>query len=78
MSGKDTTTAFGIGFLVGAAIGLSVGFLYAPRAGEETRAILREKAGEVKEKASGVVEKVRETAAEARQKAQERLGGAAE
>lgn len=69
MSDKDTLTGFGIGFLAGAVIGLAVGFLYAPRSGEETREL-------IKEKASDVIEKVRETAAEAKRRAQEKLGRA--
>ena len=40
MSDKDTASGLGIGLIVGAAIGLAVGFLYAPHAGEETRALI--------------------------------------
>ena len=58
---------------MGVAIGLAVGFLYAPRPGVETRERLKEKVAEVKEKASEVAEKVKETAAEAKQKAEEKL-----
>jgi gas vesicle protein len=78
MSDKDTGTGFAIGFIVGAAIGLAIGFLYAPRPGVETRELLKEKAGEVKEKAAGVVKKVKETAAEAKQRAQAKLKEATE
>ena len=53
MDSKDTGTGLGIGFIVGVAVGLAVGFLYAPRPGVETRERLKEKAAEMKEKASG-------------------------
>jgi gas vesicle protein len=76
MADKDTGTGFTIGFIVGAAMGLAIGFLYAPRPGEETRHMLREKTEQVKgkteemkEKATEVVEKVKETTAEAGKKA---------
>lgn len=71
---RDTAGSFTIGFLVGAAIGVAIGFLYAPRPGKETRAFIMEKAEEVKEKAIEVAEKAKEAAAEAREKVQERLG----
>lgn len=78
MSDKDTLSGFGLGLIVGAAIGLAIGFLYAPRPGEETREILREKAGVAKEKAADVIEKVKKTATEARMAAQEKLKGTSE
>ena len=74
MSDKDTGSSFAIGFIIGAVVGVAVGFLYAPKAGKETRALLKEKAGEVKEKASEVTEKVKETAVEAGKKVREKFG----
>jgi len=71
---KDTAMSFAIGFLVGAAIGVTVGFLYAPRPGKETRAMIKQKAEEVKEKVGEVAEKAKEAATEARAKVQEKLG----
>jgi gas vesicle protein len=59
---------FALGFLLGAVAGIAIGFLYAPKPGKETRAMLREKAGEVTEKA-------REMAVEAGKKVRERVGG---
>jgi gas vesicle protein len=44
---------FGVGLLVGAAIGGAVALLYAPKKGEETRQI-------IKDKAAGTVETVKE------------------
>ena len=56
------TVVKGIGFIVGAAIGLAIGFLYAPQPGEQTRALIREKAGKTKEKAEDIIEEARERA----------------
>ena len=74
MSDKDTGSNFAIGFLIGAVVGVAIGFLYAPKAGKETRALLREKAEEVKEKAGEVTEKAKEAAAVAKRRVGERLG----
>ncbi len=54
MGEKDSGNSFIIGFILGAIAGVAVGFLYAPKAGKETRALLKEKAGELKERASEV------------------------
>jgi gas vesicle protein len=62
---KDAGMSFTAGLLVGAIIGVAVGFLYAPRTGEETREMLREKAELMKERAGEVAEKVKQTATEA-------------
>ena len=74
MSDRDTGSSFAIGFIIGAVVGAAVGFLYAPKAGKETRALLMEKAGEVRERASEVTEKAKEAAAEARRRVGEKLG----
>jgi len=74
MSDKDTGSSFAIGFIIGAIAGVAIGFLYAPKAGKETRALLKEKAEEVKEKASEVTEKAKEVADEARKRVGEKLG----
>ena len=73
MSDKDTGSSFAIGFLIGAVVGVAVGFLYAPKAGKETRAMLKQKAGEVKEKASEVTARVTESALEAGKKVRSKL-----
>ena len=62
MSDNDTTSGLVIVFIVGAAIGLALGFLYAPHTGEETRALIREKAERTKEKAEDIIEEARERA----------------
>jgi len=43
----------GIGVLVGAAVGVAIGLLYAPKSGKETRHLIKDKAG-------GIVETVRD------------------
>jgi gas vesicle protein len=63
MSDKDTGS-FAIGFLIGAIAGVAIGFLYAPKSGRETRALLKEKAEDFREKAEEVAEKAMETATE--------------
>ncbi len=78
MTDKDKGTGFAIRFIVGTAIGLAIGFLYAPRPGEETRQLLKEKAEKVKEKAAEVTEKVKETTAETKKKAQEKMAAVKE
>jgi gas vesicle protein len=52
----------GVGLVLGAAIGLALGILYAPKSGAETRYILKEQAQEAKEKAGEVIEMVKEKA----------------
>ncbi|MBS1858971.1 MAG: YtxH domain-containing protein [Acidobacteria bacterium] len=58
-------------FLLGLGVGVAIGMLFAPKSGEETRKIIKEKAGEsgefikqrgaeIKDTASGWVEKGKE------------------
>ncbi len=70
---KDTATGIGLGLAIGAVVGLAIGMLYAPRPGEETREILREKAGEYKHKAAEAISHGREKAAEVMHKGEEAL-----
>ena len=74
MSDRDMGSSFAIGFIIGAIAGVAVGFLYAPKAGKETRALLKEKAEEVKVKAEEVTEKAKEAAVEAKKRVGEKLG----
>lgn len=68
---SDRFAGLGIGLLAGAAIGLAIGLLYAPRSGEETRAQLKEKAADLieraKENASDLTHKVQQKVAAAKQ-----------
>jgi gas vesicle protein len=60
MAEKDGGSSFLVGFIIGTIAGLAVGFLYAPKAGKETRALLKEKAGQIKDKAGEVLSRVQE------------------
>lgn len=64
MSEKEGGSSFLIGFIIGTVTGMAVGFLYAPKSGKETRALLKEKVGDVREKASEMTGKAREIASE--------------
>jgi gas vesicle protein len=74
MSDKDASGSFAIGFLIGAVAGVAIGMLYAPKAGRETRALLKEKAEEVVEKAEEVSHKAKEAAAEAKSRVTSKIG----
>lgn len=54
--------SFAAGFLVGAIAGAIIGLLFAPRPGEETRQILKEKVADIKEKAAEFAKKTRRSA----------------
>ena len=74
MAEKDTGTSFAIGFILGAVVGVAIGFLYAPKPGRETRALLKEKAEKAREKAGEVTEKAKEAAVKAEKRVEEKLG----
>ena len=57
---KDSETGLVIGFILGALVGVFVGFVYAPKLGAETRKLLREKAGVAVEKVLETAEKAGE------------------
>jgi gas vesicle protein len=46
---KDEAVTLGIGLMVGAAIGLTLGILFAPDSGKETRRKIKQKANELVE-----------------------------
>jgi gas vesicle protein len=56
------------GFLVGSVIGAATALLFAPRSGEETRAEIREKALELRERTT---ETVKDTVSQAKSRAYE-------
>jgi gas vesicle protein len=56
------------GFLVGSVIGVATALLFAPRSGEETRAEIRGKAVEIRDRTS---ETVKDTVSQAKSKAYE-------
>lgn len=74
MAEKDTGANFAVGFLFGAVVGVAIGFLYAPKPGSETRAMLKEKAETAAEKAKETAEKAREAAVAAEHRVEEKLG----
>jgi gas vesicle protein len=51
MSNSDSGSRFGIGLILGLAIGVALGFLFTPRSGKETRDLLKDKASDVSETA---------------------------
>ena len=73
MGEKDSSSHFLVGFIVGTVVGVAIGFLYAPKSGKETRALLKEKATEVKEKASEMTGRVKEAAVEAGRTVKQKL-----
>jgi gas vesicle protein len=56
MSERDDFSAFLIGFIVGGLTGAAVSLLFAPQSGEDTRALLRDKAIDLGNKASDTAE----------------------
>ena len=62
MSNRDNTTSFLSGLILGAVVGLAIGFLYAPQSGKETRELLSEKTAVARQKAAEVAKKVKQTA----------------
>jgi len=69
---RDSGAAYlGIGMIAGVVLGLAVGILYAPKAGVETRAMLKQRATELKEKAGELTEEVKLKASEMMHRAKE-------
>ena len=73
MADKDGAPGFGTGFIVGAVVGLAIGFLYAPKAGEETRELAREKVEKLRERAAESLARLEKTASEVMDAAQAKL-----
>ena len=73
---SESASNFGIGLLVGVAIGVMTGMLFAPRPGKEIRSVIGERVGEVVGKAGEVVGKAGEVVGKAGEvvgKAKERV-----
>ena len=51
MSNSDSGSRFGIGLILGLAVGAVLGFFFAPRSGKETRDFLKGKASDVSDTA---------------------------
>jgi gas vesicle protein len=73
MDNRNSGAMMGVGLAAGLALGLAIGLLYAPRPGKETRAILKERAMEVKDKAGEMAEDMKERAGSMMQMAKERM-----
>ncbi len=75
MSDRDEFGAFLVGFIVGGLTGAVVSLLFAPQSGEETRALIKDKSIELRDKASATAEqalaRAEAAAAEARARADE-------
>jgi gas vesicle protein len=75
MSDRDEFGAFLVGFIVGGLTGAVVSLLFAPQSGEETRALIKDKSIELRDKASvtaeQALEKAEAAAADARARADE-------
>lgn len=75
MSDRDEFGAFLVGFIVGGLTGAVAALLFAPQSGEETRALIKDKSIELRDKAQVTAEealaKAEATAAEARARADE-------
>ena len=75
MSDRDEFGAFLVGFVVGGLTGAVVALLFAPQSGEETRALIKDKSIELRDKAQMTAEeayaRAEATAQEARARADE-------
>ena len=47
MTNKDSMPGFGIGLILGMAIGAVLGFLLTPQSGKETRELVKDKASDI-------------------------------
>jgi gas vesicle protein len=56
MSDRDEFGAFLVGFIVGGLTGAVVALLFAPQSGEETRALIKDKSIELRDRASQTAE----------------------
>ena len=73
MSSKDAFAGISLGIVIGAIIGMAAGMLYAPRPGEETRLILKEKTDDFKHKAAEAIDQGKEKAKEVIQMGEEKF-----
>jgi gas vesicle protein len=75
MSDRDEFGAFLVGFIVGGLTGAVVALLFAPQSGEETRALIKDKSIELRDKAQVSAEealaRAEQLAADARTRAEE-------
>ena len=72
MSDRDEFGAFLVGFIVGGLSGAVVALLFAPQTGEETRALIKDKSIELRDKAQVSAEEAMARADEMAQQLRER------
>ena len=72
MSDRDEFGAFLVGFVVGGLTGAVVALLFAPQTGEETRALIKDKSIELRDKAQVTAEEAYSRAEEAAHEARVR------
>ena len=72
MTDRDEFGAFLVGFIVGGLTGAVVSLLFAPQSGEETRALIKDKSIELRDKASVTAEQALAKAEAAAQEARAR------
>ena len=59
MNNSNSEFKFAIGFILGMAAGLAIGFVFAPKAGEETRQLLKERVADAGEKVKEIADDVK-------------------
>ncbi len=74
MSDRDEFGAFLVGFIVGGLTGAVVALLFAPQSGEETRALIKDKSIELRDRASQTAEEALARADELAREVRERGG----
>ena len=56
---RDSASGMGLGILVGLLAGATLGMLFAPQSGRETRYLIRQRVGSGIDKARSVISRVR-------------------
>lgn len=62
MASKESAEGFGIGFLLGAVVGVTIGILYAPHSGSLTRGLIDEKIHDTTRRAERIIEEAKDKA----------------